>query len=199
LDHAQRTTLFHQLIWPLRADVLRTARMLTREATEADDLTQDVLIKAFHAIESYQPRAAGSGGGGSGGGAKAWLMAILRNARIDRLRSAAHYNEQISLDAAEMDVADVRSSSDERGPDSANLEELIEQLSDAHLIRALQDLPEEIRWTMLLVEVQGLSHEEAAEVMGVPPGTVKSRAFRGRAMLKATLLEHAREMRLTRQ
>lgn len=199
MDHAQRTTLFHQIIWPLRADVLRTARMLTRDAAEADDLTQDVLIKAFNAIASYQERAASSGGVGSGGGAKSWLMAILRNARIDRLRSASHYNEQISLDAAEMDVADVHSSSDESGPDAANPEELLEKLSDAHLIRALQDLPEEIRWTMLLVEVQGLSQEEAAAVMGVPPGTVKSRAFRGRAMLKAALLEHAREMRLTRQ
>ena len=180
MDHSQRTELFHRLIWPLRADVLRAARLLVRDEAEADDLAQDALIKAFNGIDGFREKA-------DGGGAKSWLMAILRNARVDRLRASKHFNDQVSLDAAEMDVADERAGSQESGAEVENPQELLERLSDGHLIQALQALPEEIRWTMLLVEVQGLSHEEAAEVLGVPSGTVKSRAFRGRGMMRTSI------------
>jgi RNA polymerase sigma-70 factor (ECF subfamily) len=64
------------------------------------------------------------------------------------------------------------------------------------MIRALQRLPEEIRWTLLLVDVEGMDHADAAAVLGVPVGTVKSRAHRGRAMLREALLPMARDLRL---
>ena len=189
MDETRRTKLFHQWVWPLRADVLRVARMLSRDASEADDLAQETLIKAFHAIETFRESA------GAGGGAKAWLMTILRNTRIDRLRAGARMQNQRSLDAAEMDIEDPRSGAGEEAMGEVTIsEEIIQQFSDAQIIRALQELPEEIRWTMLLVEVQGMSHEEAAGVMGVPAGTVKSRAFRGRGMLKVALAGRGGEM-----
>jgi RNA polymerase sigma-70 factor (ECF subfamily) len=64
------------------------------------------------------------------------------------------------------------------------------------MIQALQRLPEEIRWTLLLVDVEGMDHADAAAVLGVPVGTVKSRAHRGRAMLREALLPMARDLRL---
>ena len=158
--------------------------MLMRDAAAADDLAQETLLKAFQGIESFKERTGISGGGG---GAKAWLMTILRHARIDRIRSTARDRNNISLEGAELDLADPNKSTPELTV--TNPEELLEQLSDATLISALQELPEEIRWTMLLVEVQGLSHAEAGAVLGVPEGTVKSRTFRGRGMLKTHLIQ----------
>jgi RNA polymerase sigma-70 factor, ECF subfamily len=70
---------------------------------------------------------------------------------------------------------------------------LLEAFSDAQVIEALLELPEEMRWTLLLVDVEGLSLSEAAQVMAVPEGTVKSRCHRGRSLLRATLLPLARE------
>jgi RNA polymerase sigma-70 factor (ECF subfamily) len=70
---------------------------------------------------------------------------------------------------------------------AATPEEMLEAFSDREIIAALQRLPEEIRWTLLLVDVQGMDHANAAEVLDVPVGTVKSRAHRGRNMLREIL------------
>lgn len=75
---------------------------------------------------------------------------------------------------------------------------LLEQFADVEVIKALQALPEEMRWTLLLVDVEGLDFATAAEILNVPVGTVKSRAHRGRAMLKEKLLGKAKEYRLIR-
>jgi len=61
------------------------------------------------------------------------------------------------------------------------------------MIDALQRLPEEIRWTLLLVDVEGVDQADAAELLDVPVGTIKSRAHRGRAMLRDRLAPLARE------
>ena len=70
--------------------------------------------------------------------------------------------------------------------------------SDQQVIDALQRLPEEIRLTLLLVDVEGLDHADAASILDVPEGTIKSRAHRGRGMLREALLPVARDMRLIR-
>ncbi|MFW6033235.1 MAG: RNA polymerase sigma factor, partial [Phycisphaeraceae bacterium] len=60
------------------------------------------------------------------------------------------------------------------------------------LIEALRSLPEAMRWTLLLVDVEQLEHAGPAEVLGVPEGTIKSRAHRGRQMLRKRLAEEAK-------
>ena len=75
---------------------------------------------------------------------------------------------------------------------------LLEQFSDAEMIDALSRLPEEIRWTLLLVDVEGMDHKEAAGVLDVPVGTIKSRAHRGRMMLRDKLLPLARQARIVK-
>ena len=61
------------------------------------------------------------------------------------------------------------------------------------MIKALKTLPEDIRWTLLLVDVEQLDHAEAAVILEVPVGTIKSRAFRGRRMLRDRLFVVARQ------
>jgi RNA polymerase sigma-70 factor (ECF subfamily) len=64
------------------------------------------------------------------------------------------------------------------------------------LIDALRQLPDEIRWTLLLVDVEGMDHADAARVLDVPVGTIKSRAHRGRTMLREALTPLAKELRM---
>jgi RNA polymerase sigma-70 factor, ECF subfamily len=179
---------FHELFWPHRDAVLRTARLLMRNPVDADDLAQETLLKAFRAMHQFQP----------GTDARAWLLSILRNTRIDRLRYAANRPE-VSFDQMLVEPG--------QAPDEARLrteaelsdvEALLDQFADADVIEALQALPEEIRWTLLLVDVEGLDHARAAGVLQVPVGTVKSRAHRGRSMLREALEARARELRMIR-
>jgi RNA polymerase sigma-70 factor (ECF subfamily) len=184
LDPKTASERFYELIWPLRADVLRMARFLCRHDAEADDLAQDTLLKAFAGIESFQP----------GTDARAWLLGILRNTRIDRIRSGAKEADNVSLDAAEIDTPAPLETEDF----GSEPEQILNAFSDQQIIDALHGLPEEIRLTLLLVDVQQIDHAEAAAILDVPVGTIKSRAHRGRAMLRQTLAPLARELRMVK-
>jgi RNA polymerase sigma-70 factor (ECF subfamily) len=180
---------FYALVWPFRADVLRAARMLTRHHAEADDLAQETLLKAFAAIDSFR----------EGTDMRAWLMRILRNARIDKLRSKAREAGNVSLEAADIDPpAGEESGADDDGAWNEP-QRVLEAFSDHQIIVALRELPEEIRFTLLLVDVQQLDQAEAASILDVPVGTIKSRAHRGRAMLREKLLPHARELKAVKE
>ena len=80
--------------------------------------------------------------------------------------------------------------------DRDNPQAVLQGFGDAQIIEALKQLPEEIRWSLLLVDVEQLDQTEAARVLDVPVGTIKSRLHRGRAMLRAALSPLARQMRL---
>lgn len=175
------TRRFYELVWPQRAAVLRLAQVLTGNAAEAEDLAQETLLKAFTGIGRFD-----------GANVRAWLTRILRNARIDRLRSVGQAAKLVSLDEIELDVEDGRQELEQW----SNPQEILNAFSDQEMIRALQGLPEEIRWTLLLVDVEGLDQAEAAELLEVPVGTIKSRAHRGRGMLRQALLPAAKQLRL---
>lgn len=182
------TRRFYDLIWPLRADVLRIARILTGQEAEAEDLAQETLLKAFRFIDQFK----------EGTDARAWLMTILRNTRIDRLRSASSSAGQVSLESLAQEPAHAPATT---GAATAGNPEhdpaiMLDAFGDAEIIAALQTLPEEIRWTLLLVDVEQLDQKEAADVSDVPVGTVKSRLHRGRSMLREMLLPVARDRRL---
>ena len=182
---------FDALVWPHAATVLRTARFLCHDPAEADDVAQETLVKAFRALDTFR----------EGTDVRAWLMTILRNTRIDRLRSRASRTQDVSLDALPFEPATTGdgSAGGDGHPAWDDPQGLLQQFADRDVIRALRRLPEEIRWTLLLVDVEGMDHADAAAVLGVPVGTVKSRAHRGRAMLREALLPIAREMRLIRE
>lgn len=189
LHDEQRSRAFYETVWPHRAAVMRVATILMGNVADAEDLAQDAMLKAFKSIERFA----------SGTDAKAWLMTILRNARIDRLRAsgAGIAGATVSLESLGSDLPDAPPS-DRSDTAALTPQDVLEGFSDEELIAALQRLPEEIRWTLLLVEVEGRSHEEAAAILDVPVGTIKSRAHRGRGMLRAALLPLARDRRLIR-
>jgi RNA polymerase sigma-70 factor (ECF subfamily) len=171
---------FEREIWPHAAAVLRTARILTHNDAEADDLAQETMLKAFRHLDQLVDPS----------GAKQWLMTILRNTRMDRLRTSGKRHEVSLDDLAAAPAAESVSVDDTWADPRATLN----AFSDQQMIDALKNLPEDIRWTLLLVDVEGVDQADAATVLGVPLGTIKSRTHRGRAMLRQALTPLAKEL-----
>jgi len=166
---------FKRLAWPEMAVVLRTAQCLTRREAEAEDLAQETMVKAMRAIDTYQ----------DGTNIRAWLLTILRRTHIDRLRAHRPRPAEVPLDETMLESADDRSASAGAFDEQWNEpEQLMSRFDDEAVVEALRQLPEDIRWTLLLVDVERMEHAAAADVLGVAVGTIKSRAHRGRAMLR---------------
>lgn len=172
---------FEKEIWPHAAAVLRTARILTRNDAEADDLAQETMLKAFRHLDQLVDPS----------GAKKWLMTILRTTRIDRARAAG--KAMVSLSELPVDPPAEPAAFEEAWGDPHRL---LQQFSDQQMIDALKLVPEDIRFTLLLVDVEGLDQADAAGVLGVPVGTIKSRTHRGRSMLRELLTPLAKELRI---
>ncbi|MFA9480263.1 sigma-70 family RNA polymerase sigma factor [Phycisphaerales bacterium AB-hyl4] len=174
-----------QVIRPHLPLLLRTAGYMTRHEQDAQDLVQDAVLKAMKAIDRFEP----------GTDARSWLLTILRRAHIDRVRQAQRRGTVLSLDAAEaFDVEDPQA--DRQGVHDEQWhtpQQLMERFEEQQIIEALRGLHAEIRWTLLLVDVEGLDLSEAARVLEVPVGTVKSRTHRGRGMLRDRLFQFASE------
>jgi RNA polymerase sigma-70 factor (ECF subfamily) len=169
---------FKRLAWPEMAVVLRTARCLRRREAEAEDLAQETMTKAMRAMDTYQDAT----------NIRAWLLTILRRTHIDRLRAQKRRPTEMPLDETMVqsadDATDPAGEFDEQWTEP---EQLINRFEDEAVAEALRELPENIRWTLLLVDVEQIEQADAAEVLGVAVGTIKSRAHRGRAMLRDRL------------
>jgi RNA polymerase sigma-70 factor (ECF subfamily) len=142
-----------------------TAFTLTRNSAEAEDLVQDTLLRAFRAIERFD-----------GAYPKAWLLTILRNTNINRAQKKKPYLFDDPNDPA----ADI--------VDEVTPEDLIVDPVFEHAVQtALDELPLAFRAAVDLVDVNGLSYAEAADVLGIPIGTVMSRLHRARGRIRKRL------------
>src|SRR6186713_2066943 len=138
---------------------------------EAEDLTQEIFLKIFKALHTFDRRA----------NFQTWLISISRNLCIDHYRSVRKERETMARD---VDASSLSPVSRDRGPYS-----LLEQGDLKQLIRqALAELPPTLRQAVVLRDLQEFSYQEIADTLGLPEGTVKSRINRGR-------LELARQMR----
>jgi RNA polymerase sigma-70 factor (ECF subfamily) len=176
---------FYERVWPHADAVLRVARILAGNDADADDLAQETLMKAFRSLHTLR----------DGAGAKAWLMTILRHNHIDHLRSTPP--PALSLDAAAFQPCPAPAGRAGSAPAAPDPEDLLESFSDSDVIGALRALPKDIRWTLLLADVEQLDHHDVAAVLGVPVGTVKSRVHRARSMVKDALLAGAARTAIT--
>lgn len=182
---------FYDDLWPHMPAVLRTAQILCGgNSAEAEELAQETMLKGFRAIDQFQ----------SGTDGRAWLLAILRHVRVDRIRSSASAAGTLSFEDLAQEPAGRPASEElDRQTVVENPEVVLGQLTDAEMITALGRLPEEIRWTLLLVDVEGMDLKEAAEILHVPVGTIKSRAHRGRSILRDELRPLAKQARIIRE
>ena len=144
----------------------RYARYLSRDADQADDLVQECLLRGIARIDTWQP----------GTNLRAWLFVILRNVFISEIRRAGR--------------GPMTGPVEEEHPGLAVTGRQETRIALVELQKALDMLSSEHREVLLLVAVEGLKYEEAAEVMAVPVGTVRSRLSRARSALRDLLDSH---------
>jgi RNA polymerase sigma-70 factor (ECF subfamily) len=163
---------------------------LTRNAADAEDLVAESVARAWSAIDTLADFRR----------FRAWMFRILRNCFISehRKRSARPAEtrvEELFADEGEHDLTSLLLDQPEEflawwsNPELRLSNELLGE----RIMVAIEDLPECFRTTVLLITVEGLGYDEAAAVLGVPAGTVRSRMKRGRTLLQKALWEHARD------
>jgi RNA polymerase sigma-70 factor (ECF subfamily) len=158
---ATESERFRSLVLPHLDAAYTFARYLTRDPAAAEDLTQDAFVRALRGFRGY-----------AGGEAKAWLLAIVRNAFRDQLR------------ARREDTGEPPEMADPDDPEAI----LMRKHSALGIRATLEQLPEPFRETLVLRELEELSYKEIAAVTAAPLGTVMSRLARAREMLAALIL-----------
>jgi RNA polymerase sigma-70 factor (ECF subfamily) len=167
----QRQEAFVLYVLPEVDVLLRVARSMTRRAADAEGLVQDTLLRAFQGIDGFD-----------GAHPRAWLLTIMRNAHINRNRR----RRPELLD--DQDAAFERLTATE-GQGAQTPEGLVVgETFDKVVTDGLAALPDRFRSVVTLVDVEGLAYAEAAEVLGVPVGTVMSRLHRARARMRHRLV-----------
>lgn len=156
----------------------RVALRLTADPTQAEDLVQDTMLKAYRSWRQYRP----------GTNAKGWLLTILRNTFINDYRRRKHEPIAMDLEAVEPHIID--RSIQEVDPEGT----FFSQIVDQRVLEAIDALPDEFREVLALSDIEGLRYAEIAEMLQIPVGTVKSRLFRARRLLQQELYAHAVEM-----
>ena len=158
------------------------ALRLTRNATDAQDLTQSTVVKALRFHDRFK----------DGTYIKAWLLTILRNTFINEYRRKARRPDFVELTGAEPAA--------ERSPDhdvaafepaQDSSSDLLELLDDEVKL-AIEALPEDFRVTVIMADLQDKSYKEIADAVGCPLGTVMSRLYRGRKILRESLHGYAK-------
>ena len=157
-----REAAFVEHVLPHVALLRRVALSLTGQSADAEDLVQDTLVRALRAVERFD-----------GAHPRAWLLTVLRNTHLNRLRG----RRPVLLREGE--------SAEDHGRAAPATEDVV---LDAGVEAALSTLSPDHRAVVALVDVDGLSYEQAAAAPGVPRGTVMSRLHRARARLRAHLV-----------
>jgi RNA polymerase sigma-70 factor (ECF subfamily) len=160
----------------------RTGLRMTRSEADAEDLVQETYIRAFRHRDQFTP----------GTNLKAWLFRILTNTFINSYRRKSSQPETTELDKVE-ETALYRQMS--QGPASSSSQperEVVDNMVDSKVKEALEDLPEIFR-SVVLLDVEGFSYREIAEMLEIPIGTVMSRLHRARRSLQKRLYDLARD------
>jgi RNA polymerase sigma-70 factor (ECF subfamily) len=166
---------FNQIVLHYQDALYEHVWWIVKDHEQAQDITQEAFIKAFRRLGQFR-----------GGAFKSWLLRIATNTALDELRSQQRH-PGLSLDSrAEADEEyEMHDWLSDPGP---GVEAQVEQQElRVAIAQALASLPVEYRLAVTLVDVQELPYAEAAQVMQVSIGTVKSRVARGRAALKVKL------------
>lgn len=168
-SETQRRRRFEAEVLPHLDAMYRTALRLTRSPADADDLVQDSVIKAYRFFDSYE----------QGTNVRAWLLKILTNLFFSKHRRTTLEGNVAALGATDP-VSDGWMGAASVNP-SREYERMMEKpLLEAAVARVLDDLPEDFRTVLVLVDVEGLTYREVADAMGCPMGTVMSRLHRAR-------------------
>jgi RNA polymerase sigma-70 factor (ECF subfamily) len=166
-DDRARPEAFANHVVPEIDVLLRVAYTLVPRPADGEALVQDSLLRAFQAMDGFDGRHP-----------RAWLLTIMRNTQINRTRR----RRPELLDDPDRD--EPAGSAASLSPEALVVGEMLDDDVEA----ALDSLPARLRQVVELVDAHGLSYAEAAEVMGVPAGTVMSRLHRARSRMRSRLV-----------
>jgi RNA polymerase sigma-70 factor (ECF subfamily) len=176
-----REDRFAALVLP-HLDALHYAAMrLTRDASSAEDLVQETFLRAYRALHQLTQEES----------CRAWLMKIMTNVWLNQRHKRGRESLALDIDELDLSAADVAPWSHQRIPEEPERAVSRKQFCE-DLDLALHQLPEAFRIVVMLADVEGLSYKEVAETLQCPIGTVMSRLYRARQLLRKALWVHAR-------
>jgi len=176
------TPSFEREALPCLDAVYRFARSLARNVADAEDLAQETLLKAFRSWHTFR----------EGADCRRWLFAICHNTFLRAERQAQRRAAHEGGDADALPAVMLHAGAMRDGTDA-----LLTWIELGPALReALDRLAEPFRAAVLLVDGEGYTYQEAAELLDAPVGTVRSRLFRGRRLLQEALLAQARDVGL---
>jgi RNA polymerase sigma-70 factor (ECF subfamily) len=175
------TERYERDVLPLLPNLYSSALRMTRNPSDAEDLVQETVMRAFRGFSSFE----------EGTNVKAWLYRILTNTFINSYRK--RQREPLMIHDDDLEDWYLYDRLAGRGAEASAEAEVLERMPDEDVQAALEALPEGFRLAVLLADVEGFSYKEIAEMLDIPIGTVMSRLHRGRKSLQRALWETARE------
>jgi RNA polymerase sigma-70 factor (ECF subfamily) len=159
--------------------LMRTARRMTKSDSDAEDLVQETMLKAYRFFDKFE----------EGTNCKAWLFKIMTNIFINNYRSKAKAPQSLTFDDIDDgflfgQLAKYKSTTDPE-------QEFFSKIFDDDVRKAINDLPEDFRIVVVLSFLEGFANQEIADITGLQIGTVKSRLHRGRKLLQKALFDYA--------
>ncbi len=182
-----RSQEFENLLVAHLDSLYAAAARVTRDAQQAEDLVQETSLRAWrNRGQLEKPQAI-----------KGWLFKILMNTFINSYRQTSREPQIVDIELSEAMLERIHAESGETRTNPLNL--LLDQCLDDEIQEAYDGLHTEIRAVVWLSDVEGFRQHEIAEMLGCPPGTVASRLFRGRALLRERLQEYAKRRRWVKE
>ena len=176
----ERTARFERDAMQYTNQLYAAAMRYTKDPHDAQDLVQDTYAKAFTSFHQFEP----------GTNLKAWLYRILTTTFINTYRKDQRRPLISDGEVEDWQLAASASHTSDQGKSAED--EVLENLPDGDVKRALHEIPEEFRLAVFYADVEGYSYKEIADILGIPAGTVMSRLHRGRKLLRVLLLDYAK-------
>ena len=181
-ESREKHALFEQWALPHKDYLFTACLYLTRQRDEAEEVFQETYLRAFRFFHQFTP----------GTNCRAWLLTIMHNVFRNRYAQRQREARLVEFEGAEHEYEKKLLAEGKAGYNNP-AELLFSRVVDREITDALLSLPEEYRMTLLLVDIEELSYEEAAETLGCPIGTIRSRLSRARRLLQTALTEYAQE------
>ena len=177
-DDREKQALFEEVALAHLSGLYYAALRLTGGAADAEDLVQETYTRGYAAFDRFT----------LGTNARAWLYRIMNNTFLNQVGRAEARRTRSFSATSPADIAAWEA------PAADPAEILLDRTLDARLSAALRELPPDFRSAIVAVDVGGFSYEEAAGMLGCPVGTVRSRLYRARSLLRARLTEGMPEL-----
>jgi RNA polymerase sigma-70 factor (ECF subfamily) len=175
-EAALKAEEFKAIALPHIESIYRSALRMVGNVSDAQDLVQDSYLRAYRFFDKFK----------KGTNIKAWLLKILRNLWINK------YHKELRAPKM-VDIRDIETSEAVKAAETPE-DRIFDGLLDDDITCAIDSLPEYFRLAVTLSDLEGLSYREIAEIMDCPVGTVMSRLYRGRKLLRESLHDYARRL-----